>query len=62
MRVLANKGAPWVDSVKIDQTEASEAGVKGLLDGIQESLRTKTMSRRRYGASTYRRQMAKSGR
>lgn len=41
-RVRANKGAAGVDGVSLKSVEASEAGVTGFLEEIQESLQTKT--------------------
>jgi len=41
-RVRANKGASGVDGITIEQIMMSDQGVAGFLEGIQESLRTKT--------------------
>ena len=41
-RVRRNQGAPGVDSVTIRQIVESDQGAAGFLEGIQESLRTKT--------------------
>lgn len=41
-RVRANKGAPGVDGVTIQQVEASETGAQKWLETIQAELRTKT--------------------
>jgi len=41
-RVRANKGAPGVDGITIQQIVGSDQGAAGFLEGIQESLRTKT--------------------
>ncbi len=41
-QVRANKGAPGIDGVSIDQIEHSEGGPQRFLDDLQESLRTKT--------------------
>ncbi len=41
-QVRANKGAPGVDGVSIDQIESSEGGVSGFLAEIQESLQSKS--------------------
>jgi len=41
-RVRANKGAPGVDGVTIKQIVESDSGAAGFLEGLQESLRSKT--------------------
>jgi RNA-directed DNA polymerase len=41
-RVRRNDGSPGVDGVTIKQIVQSDQGAAGLLEGIQESLRTKT--------------------
>src|SRR5260370_22817034 len=41
-RVRRNDGSPGVDGVTIDQIVESDQGAAGFLEGIQESLRTKT--------------------
>ena len=41
-RVRSNRGAPGVDGVTIEQIQASETGVAGLMGEIWEALRSKT--------------------
>ena len=41
-RVRRNKGAPGVDGVRIEQIVGSDQGAAGFLEGIQDSLWTKT--------------------
>jgi RNA-directed DNA polymerase len=41
-RVRRNKGAPGVDGITIKQIVRSDQGAAGFLEGIQDSLRTKT--------------------
>lgn len=41
-RVRANQGAPGVDGIRIEQIVKSDQGAAGFLEGIQDSLRTKS--------------------
>jgi RNA-directed DNA polymerase len=41
-RVRANKGAPGMDGITIEQIAMSDQGAAGFLEGIQDSLRKKT--------------------
>ena len=41
-RVHSNQGAPGVDGITIEQIVGSDQGAAGFLEGIQDSLRTKT--------------------
>jgi RNA-directed DNA polymerase len=41
-RVRRNQGAPGMDGITIEQIVGSDQGVAGFLEGIQETLRTKT--------------------
>ena len=41
-QIRKNKGAPGVDGISFEDIESSEGGVSGLIDKIEEELRTKT--------------------
>ena len=41
-RVRANKGAPGVDGLTIEQMAGSDPGAAGFLEGLQAALRAKT--------------------
>ena len=56
-RVRANKGAPGVDGVTIEQIVESDSGVAGFLKEFRNRCAVKPTSRRRCGESIYRRRM-----
>ena len=55
-RVRANQGAPVVDCVSIDQIEARETGVSGLLERFTKPCEPKPTGRNQCAAFTYLRQ------
>ena len=53
----ANKGKAGVDGVSFGDIEGSPGGIRGFLDEIQESLRTRPTGRRRFAGRGYRNRM-----
>ena len=56
-RVRANKGAPGVDGITIQQIVGSDQGAAGFLKAFRNRYARKSTGRRRCNASTFRRQM-----
>ena len=56
-RVRSNKGAPGMDGITIEQIVGSDQGAAGFLEGIQNSLRTKTYQPQAVQRVTFRRRM-----